>query len=394
MNQHSNYNSLNPIQLIRRIIMEYAHLGIYSDLAVEARRQQTIFPLAQPGVLTVQQARHALGFCDQPEIPLQVQVEDRWERDGLAGEYLSWWVGYGPRTHAWLLKPANDRSALPAVLALHDHGGYKYYGKEKIADGPQAANSAQQAWFMSAYGGRAWANALAKRGFVVLVPDAFLWGSRKFPLETIEKAVSLGFPGEDLFRQNHGAMDEIAYYNFYAGHHEHLVAKYCNLLGTCLAGVVAHEDRIALNYLLTRPDVESGKLGCLGLSGGGNRAVLLRATAEPLKAVGVVGLMTTYPELLDHNITTHTWMFFPSNWSRYGDWPDLAACRAPAPLLVQYDTEDELFTLKGMQDAHARLSAHYAQYPQAYCGQFYPGLHKFDVEMQEAAFDWLQNWLG
>jgi predicted esterase len=86
-------------------------------------------------------------------------------------------------------------------------------------------------------------------------------------------------------------------------------------------------------------------------------------------------------------------MFFPSNWSRFGDWPDLAACRAPAPLLVQYDTEDELFTLKGMKDAHARLTAHYAFKPEAYSGQFYPGPHKFDLEMQEAAFDWLEEWL-
>ena len=53
--------------------------------------------------------------------------------------------------------------------------------------------------------------------------------------------------------------------------------------------------------------------------------------------------MCTYPGLLDHNIQCHTWMFFPHGWARYGDWPDLAACRTPLPLLVQYDLEDELF---------------------------------------------------
>jgi len=35
------------------------------------------------------------------------------------------------------------------------------------------------------YGGRAWANALAEEGFIVLVHDTFLWGSRRFPLETM-----------------------------------------------------------------------------------------------------------------------------------------------------------------------------------------------------------------
>jgi hypothetical protein len=29
--------------------------------------------------------------------------------------------------------------------------------------------------------------------------------------------------------------------------------------------------------------------------------------------------------------------------------------------------------------------------PEAYMGQFYPGPHKFDLEMQSAAFDWLKK---
>jgi hypothetical protein len=50
-------------------------------------------------------------------------------------------------------------------------------------------------------------------------------------------------------------------------------------------------------------------------------------------------------------------MLFPSGWARYGDWPDLAACRAPTPLLVQYDEDDHLFTEAGMRAADARLAA-------------------------------------
>ena len=90
---------------------------------------------------------------------------------------------------------------------------------------------------------------------------------------------------------------------------------------------------------------------------------------------------------------SHTWMLFPFGWARHGDWPDIAACRAPSPLLVQYDLQDHLFTEEGMRDAHARLQAHYARTgePDAYTGQFYPGPHKFDLEMQLAAFGWLKK---
>jgi dienelactone hydrolase len=159
--------------------------------------------------------------------------------------------------------------------------------------------------------------------------------------------------------------------------------------------VVAFEDRVALNYLLSRAEVDAGNIGCIGLSGGGNRAALLNATHQAIRATVIIGLMTTYPALLDHNMS-HTWMLFPFGWSRHGDWPDIAACRAPSPLLVQYDLEDDLFTEEGMRAAHARLRGHYEKsgQPAAYVGQFYPGPHKFDLEMQSAAFGWLKEKLA
>ena len=51
---------------------------------------------------------------------------------------------------------------------------------------------------------------------------------------------------------------EVASYNYLAGLHEHDVSKYLNLLGTGIPGVVCHEDRIAFNYLRSRPDVLNG----------------------------------------------------------------------------------------------------------------------------------------
>ncbi len=134
------------------------------------------------------------------------------------------------------------------------------------------------------------------------------------------------------------------------------------------------------------------RVGCLGLSGGGNRAALLNATHDSIAATVIVGLMSTYEGLLDHNMS-HTWMLFPFGWARHGDWPDLAACRAPIPLLVQYLLDDDLFTEPGMRAADARLRHHFAGagHPAAYTGQFYPGPHRFDIEMQAAALAWLQK---
>jgi len=374
---------------------EYEHLGEYSDWVAAAQRQRELFPLAPPGLETQAKVREVLGFTSGSEEPQDVRVERAWTADGVSGQVVTWSVGYGPRTEAYVLRPADADGPLPGVLALHDHGGFKFYGKEKIADGPDGTAHPYVAAFRAdAYGGRAYANALAKEGFTVLVPDTFLWGSRRFAQETMLKQGNVENPTRAEMKAYPPEPDqpyEIVAYNRAAGHHEHSIAKYCNLLGTTLSGVVCYEDRVALNYLRTRPDVVPDKIGCLGLSGGGNRTALLQATHDALRAAVIVGLMSTYAELLSEN-THHTWMFFPFGWSRYGDWPDLAACRAPSPLLVQYDEDDELFTLKGMQDAHERIAGHYQSLgaPEAYTGQFYPGPHKFDLEMQAAAFAWLK----
>lgn len=373
----------------------YRDLGIFSDWVDEARRQGPLFPLAAPGPATQSRVREVLGFCNGSETPVDIQVETRWETAGLVGEEVSWSVGFGPRTHAYVLKPAHGSGPLPGLVALHDHSGYKYYGKEKIADGPGGPAAGIGNLRKQEYEERAYANALAKEGFVVLAHDTFLWGSRRFPLETMPADVR---NQADILLKAHPPDPqipaEISEYNAASYYHEQWAAKYSNVLGASLAGVVSYEDRVAFNYLLSRPDVLPERCGCLGLSGGGNRAAMLNATHDQIRAAVIVGLMSTYEGLLDHNMS-HTWMLFPFGWARYGDWPDLAACRAPSPLLVQYDLDDPLFTLDGMRAADERLKGHYAGvgHPEAYTGIFYPGPHKFDLEMQSVAFAWLKRHL-
>ncbi|TDO52596.1 hypothetical protein EV643_102435 [Kribbella sp. VKM Ac-2527] len=319
------------------------------------------------------------------ELPADLRVERRWTRDGIVGEELSYSVGFGPRTVAWLLRPAGATRPLPGVLALHGHDGNKYYGKEKIADGPDPVPDFVAAGRSTYYEGRAFANDLARDGFAVLVTDAFAWGSRRFPLPEMPPRIQA--LGNLSAGPNPG---EAELYNAAASHHEHLLEKYCSLLGTTFAAVVAREDRIALNYLRSRPDT-TDFVGSVGLSGGGCRSALLQASSDHLSAAVIVGMMGTYDSLLDHSVVDHTWMLMPAGFARHADWPDLAACRTPAPLLVQYNRHDELFPHAGAQAAHARITAHYATSPSSYTGLFYDGPHKFDQVMQQAATTWLHN---
>lgn len=332
-----------------------------------------------------------LAFHPEPA-PLDARLERRIQRNGLVIEEVSWNVGYGPRCHAWVLKPESAPVAarLPAVLALHDHGGFKYYGKEKIAEADHAFPLTPE-HRDRAYGGIAWANALAKEGFLVLVHDVFAFGSRAVPVESLSVRYRQRFA--DL---NPGTPQYIQAYNAFAAEHEHILAKSFFTAGTTWPGIFAYEDRRAVDYLLTRADVDPDRIGCGGLSGGGLRTTLLAGTDERIRAAVCVGFMSTWEDFLRDRVFTHTWMLYIPHCARWLDFPDILSLHGPRPALVQYDADDPLYTLQGQKEADARLRATYQKMGAAerYTGTFYPGPHKFDAPMQREAFTFWKRWLS
>ncbi|MFF4616452.1 dienelactone hydrolase family protein [Nonomuraea jabiensis] len=335
---------------------------MFAELAEVAAAQLGPYP-SLPGPELRQAARAAMGVLDLAAG--DVRVERSWTDGDLAGEELSWSVGFGPRTRAFLLRPRDAAGPLPGVVALHCHGGMKWVGKEKIADGPAEPSPEVRRVRERLYGGRAYANELARRGFVVLAPDVLTWGSRRFPL----------------------GVDEPGPYDVAARDHEHVVAKYCAALGTSFAGVAAGEDLAAAAYLRSRPDVSA--VGCVGLSGGGLRAALLGAFDPDMRAVVVAAMVSSYRDMIDGYVEKHTWLLWPPGLPRLGDWPDLVAARAPEPLMVQYALRDELFPEPGMRRAHTMIERRYREAPDAYEAVWADVPHSFDVTRQEQAFDWL-----
>jgi dienelactone hydrolase len=354
---------------------------VFGELAGIAGAQLGIYPQAGPELRAA--ARDALGVLDLRAE--DVRVERTWTDGDLAGEELSWSVGFGPRTRAYLLRPRDAAGPLPGVVALHCHAGMKWVGKEKIADAPEGPSPEVRRLREDIYGGRAFANALARRGFAVLAHDVFAWGSRRFPLE-LEPATA---PGEAGRHDPAVRPSEADRYDRAAAPHEHVVAKHCAVLGTSFAGVVASEDLAAAAYLRSRPDV--GRVGCAGLSGGGLRAALLGAFDPHMGAVVVTAMVSSYRDMLGGHVAKHTWMLYPPGLPRLGDWPDLVAARAPHPLMVQYAMRDALFPEAGMRRAHEMISERYQDGP--YDAVFADVPHSFDVPRQERAFDWLARHL-
>ena len=115
---------------------------------------------------------------------------------------------------------------------------------------------------------------------MVLVHDVFPWGSRGLPADTLSDTERRLAPALAALTSKPGTSEESAHYNAGAALQEHILAKYCTLLGTSIAALICHEDRIAAACLRARGDVVSTHVGCIGLSGGGCRAALLPASTR------------------------------------------------------------------------------------------------------------------
>ena len=347
-------------------------------------------------------------------IPAVKVVRSR-EFDGLHLEELQWQLPYGPVTEALFMKPAGANGKLPGILALHDHGGVKYFGKEKISRTSKRVHSFIKAHQRSYYGDRAWANEMARRGYGVLVHDVFPFGSRRIqpsglpgyavrrvmtpPLEVGEMRPEDLAEGGSLraYDAVEGATQEaIARYNSFAEQHEHIVAKALFCAGFTWPGVFAAEDLFALRYLCARRDIAAGRVGACGLSGGGLRTNMLAGLDDRVKCSVTAGFMTTWRDFALYVNYTHTWMVYIPHLPRFLDYPEILGLHAPMPALVLATDRDPLFTLTEVKQAADTLRAVYdkAGAPGALRFSLHEGPHRFDVDMQEEAFSWFDRWLG
>lgn len=339
----------------------------------------------------------------------------RFTLDGVEGEDLEWQLPYGPPTRAVFLKPAGRTGRLPAVLALHDHGGNKYFGTRKIANTDAKPHPFMRAHQRTYYGDRAWANELARRGFAVLVHDTFLFGSRRvlpgdLPAYVVERMMSPPLGVSELtpadLRKPYRAEavevsaeerpEEIRAYNAFASQHEHIVAKSLFSAGTTWPGVFLSEDQAALDYLCSRTEVDAARVGCCGLSGGGLRTNYLAAMDDRIACSVTVGFMTSWRDLVTDVSHTHTWMIYIPLLPRLMEYSEILSLHLPRPSLVLQTRHDPLFTLSEAERCKRILADCYAKAgaPASFCMSFYDGPHKFDVPMQEEAFAWLSGALA
>lgn len=261
-----------------------------------------------------------------------------WNRETLAQEQRSGYtvlkiqfnLSAWQRTEAYLYVP--DRAvACPAMLMLHDHGAHFSIGKEKMArpfDVSDAVKADADEWVKRCYDGVYLADDYAARGYVVLVADALMWGSRK------------GEPATVYDRQQ---------------------ALAANLLqmGYSLGGLLLHDDMRCLDFLTSLPMVDANRVGVLGFSMGAYRAWMLAAASDKVKAAAAVCWMCTTDALLipGNNQTKggSAYAMLIPNLIRWMDYPHVASIACPKPMLFFNGSRDKLSPVAGVEAAYQTM---------------------------------------
>ena len=320
--------------------------------------------------------------CDpKPEV---VEKTDR-------GDYLQEKVYFNTtpdlRVPACVLIPKKARFPAPAIVALHDHGGFYLWGKEKLIDRPNE-HPVLTTFKKQYYAGNSIAAELARQGYVVVVIDMFYWGERRLLLDDD--------PADWRQRPASITAERIKEFNARASQNEQLVGRTIYAAGFTWSGVMYWDDIRTVDYLLTRPEVDPKRIGCVGLSMGGLRACHLAALDERVKAAVVVGWMASFPAQLRNHIRNtigHT-KLVPGLY-RYLDYPDVASLALPSALLVINGSKDTLFELDGVNACFDKLAACYqkAGVPEKVRTRLYDTPHEFNMEMQAEAWEWLRKWV-
>jgi hypothetical protein len=168
-----------------------------------------------------------------------------------------------------------------------------------------------------------------------------------------------------------------------------------NSRGYTPAGVETWNGMRALDYLETRPEVDAGRIGMTGRSGGGAYTWYVAAVDDRvLVAAPVAGITDLENHVLDGTVEGHCDCMFMVN--TYGwDYPLVAALVAPRPLLIANSDKDTIFPLDGVVRVHEKVKRVYDLLGASdQLGLLITeGPHKDTQDLQVPVFRWFNRFL-
>jgi dienelactone hydrolase len=282
----------------------------------------------------------AMGTFPDKSCPLEPKVVGVLRRTGYRIEKLLFQSQPDVWVTASAYVPENVRRKVPAVLAVHGH--WPWARRDPVV--------------------QARCLGLVQLGFFVLAVDAFGAGERH------------PSPARGTY---HGG----------------LFGSTLWPVGQTLLGMQVYDNRRAVDYLRTRPEVDGDLLGITGASGGGNQTMYAGALDERFRAVVPVCSVGTYQAYLQAACCVCEVL---PGALRFAEEGDVLALVAPRALLVISATQDAFqFSVGEAAKSMDRARPVFRLYgiPDKLEHAVFESGHDYNQAMRERMYGWMVQWL-
>ncbi len=251
-----------------------------------------------------------LGDLPPRQRPIGARTLSVEERPGFVLEKLVLDINGFEPAPAWFVKPKHLEGKAPAILFNHWHAGEYKLGKDELLR-PKPGNVPS------------YAEDLTAQGYCALCLDMWCFGERSVRTEL------------DTFKE--------------------MLWK-----GQVLWGMMAYDTLRGLDYLLTRPEVDTARVGTLGMSMGSTQAWWTAALDPRLKVCVDICCLTDYQALIEtHNLKGHGVYYFVPGLLKHFTTAQINALIAPRPHLATAGNLDDLTPAAGLDRIDRELRAVY-----------------------------------
>ncbi|MCP4258417.1 MAG: prolyl oligopeptidase family serine peptidase [Planctomycetes bacterium] len=205
---------------------------------------------------------------------------------------------------------------------------------------------------------------LARQGYVVLIYDPIGQGERlQYPDENLKSKVGVGV-------REH----------LYSGNQQFLV-------GDFIGSWRAWDGIRALDYLLSRKEVDPKHIGVTGNSGGGTMTTWLCGVENRWTMAAPSCFVITFRRNLENELPADTEQCPPRALALGLDHSDFLAAMAPKPIVI-LAKEKDYFDARGAEEAHHRLRSLYSLLGAGKNIELFigPGYHGYSQENREAMY--------
>lgn len=290
----------------------------------------------------------------------EAKIHSAEAKDGYTLERFTFDNGIGDTVYGCILIPASRTGRGPAILYNHYHACKYRQGKEEI--------------LIKAFPKLDFATGeeMARKGYIVQAIDAYSFGERRFQGPAGD--------GEE------------------GGETEWSLFKTFLWEGRTLWGMMVRDDLLALNHLISRPEVDPGRVAAMGMSMGSTRTWWTAALDERIKVAISVACLTRYQNLIAHGAVREHGIYYyvPNMLKEHIDTESVIGLIAPRPHLTLTGDKDEGSPTDGVRIINAFQEHLYKCYgkEQNFRGALYPGVdHTYTPEMWEETLRWLDRHL-